>query len=78
MPNPIKYDRGYRVNFNYEGRKIRKKFPAHKHQDARQSAINFINTIQRGVIPDDALLQDQINASLHWAEATGQKTTLYN
>lgn len=73
MPNPIKYDRGYRVNFNYEGRKIRKKFPAHRHPDPKKSANNYINSIMSGVIPDDALLQDQINEYLHWAEATGQK-----
>lgn len=73
MPQPVKYDRGYRVNFNYEGRKIRKKFPAHKFPDPKKAAQNYINSILTGYIPDDALLQDQIDEYLNWADSTGKK-----
>lgn len=73
MPQPIKYERGYRVNFKHEGIKYRKRFPAHRNQDPRKAALEYINSIRRGAIPDDASLRKQIDEYLMWAEITGKK-----
>lgn len=71
MARPIRYARGWRVNFrDHTGHRHRVRFPADRHGDAERAAQDYIDRV---ATPKGADLADHIAEYLRWAEVTGKK-----
>jgi len=74
MPNPIRYNLGWRVNFEHPpGIRHRVRFQNKHYTDAKTGAQDYIDRICTGQAVYSIDIETAISEYLRWAERTGQK-----
>lgn len=76
MPSPVKYDRGYRVNFEYpRGTRHQRRFRYDRYADPKKAAQDYIDSILSGKPTGGQPIRKAVDYYLSWAERTGKKKT---
>lgn len=68
-PQPVAYDKGYRVNFRHQGQRYQKRFPAGVFDDPRKAAEDWIESVLSGDDePISFTLDSDILEYLRWCD----------